>query len=1316
MKQYRFGSRWILGLLLVLAVMLDPMPALAGGPSAEVGRVTTPDTGSPGVETSPAPSDATPTGALAEGVGGDWWSSVQEEIRRSEYHITWQEETYLDDVPATYQAPNRDQNLRTYFTADGPVVIPRKWAGEDETPTWRLDARVVAWGREGAMATVEAASLDAQENRIAYLRGNAASGASLLERYENSEEGLNQVFAFEPSSTSAGEPAPLRIDLALEGNLVPNLVEGNRAIELYSAQGTPVLRYDNLRAVDAAGRSLPVRMGLSGCGQTLVSATCTLRLSIDDAPADAAISLTAGITGLSGSPDWIETSGQMDAQFGYSVATAGDVNGDLYSDVIVGAPYYDHGEDGEGRVFVYHGKASGLPLEANWIEEPDQVNAHFGWSVATAGDVNGDGYADVIIGAPYYDHGQENEGAAWVYHGSAQGLSNKSANFDEGNQADAWFGYAVATAGDVNGDGYSDVIVSAPWYDSSSTTSNDGYVWVWHGSASGISETNNWRAGCFQDNAHCGTSVATAGDVNRDGYDDVIIGASGFSHWEDWEGVALVWHGSAAGVNGGENGSPFDPDWWGECNQEEAAYGASVSTAGDVNGDGYSDVIVGAPGYTNGQSHEGGAWLYLGSSSGLEDTSANHDEGNQTDALFGRSVSTAGDVNGDGYADVIVGAHRYTNDKDEEGRVWVWHGGPSGISETRDWQYEGNQLDAHFGWSVATAGDVNGDGYSDVIIGSYMHQLPHPDEGAAFVFHGAPGGLGQEAGWTKASNKENAKFGWSVGTAGDVNGDGLADVIVGAPYWDGGQTAEGRAWVYLGDEDGPVSAPHWSQESNMAQAEYGYSVGTAGDVNGDGYDDIIVGAPGWHDGQTDEGGAWVYPGSSTGLDLAFIWDEFSNQEGARFGTSVGTAGDVNGDGFADVIIGAPQWLQSGEERGAAWIYHGSSGGLPEASDWSTPGTQDEAEFGWSVGTAGDVNRDGYSDIIVGEPKWDGNNSNAGRAWVYHGSAGGVRKPHAWRVQGGRLNANFGYAVGTAGDVNGDGYADIIVGAPRWWDDHTNEGKVWVYHGGSGGLGTTSSWRKEGGQSHAHYGYSVGTAGDVNGDGYADVIIGIEGWNGDFTDEGRASVYHGSPDGLGASVAWHGRGGQSSAHYGYSVGTAGDVNGDGYADVIVGAIHYNQVHPFEGKAFLYYGNGQAGLSLNPRQVRASLASVPIARLGWSDWMDAFCIRLSTHSPFGPGRAKMEIEVKPLGVPFDGNNTVVGSTWWADPQGYSRYLCATDLPAGTRYHWRARWRYKATTSPFMPVSRWVTMPWNGWNEQDLRTAGYRALLPILLHDAE
>ena len=237
---------------------------------------------------------------------------------------------------------------------------------------------------------------------------------------------------------------------------------------------------------------------------------------------------------------------------------------------------------------------------------------------------------------------------------------------------------------------------------------------------------------------------------------------------------------------------------------------------------------------------------------------------------------------------------------------------------------------------------------------------------------------------------------------------------------------------------------------------------------------------------------------------------------------------------------------------------------------------------------------------------------------------------------------------------------------------------------------------------------------MNGDGYADAIIGIELWNEGETNEGGASLYHGSYSGLAASRSWHGQGNQSSAHYGASVGTAGDVNGDGYADIIVGVPNYNAPKPDEGRALLYYGNGQAGLSLSPRQVDAYSASLPIARLGWSDAMDAVCVRLGMQRPFGYGRAKMELEVKPFGVAFDGDNTVMGPAWWLGPVGSEWPLCTIGLEAGTRYHWRARWHYQPTMSPWLPASRWVTMPWNGWNEQDLRTAGWRVALPVVLRD--
>ena len=135
--------------------------------------------------------------------------------------------------------------------------------------------------------------------------------------------------------------------------------------------------------------------------------------------------------------------------------------------------------------------------------------------------------------------------------------------------------------------------------------------------------------------------------------------------------------------------------------------------------------------------------------------------------------------------------------------------------------------------SVVTAGDVNGDGYSDVIVGAPGYSNPLTNEGAAFVYHGSPAALGDTADWTKRSNQENAYFGWSVGTAGDVNGDGYADIIVGAYGYDDGQANEGGVWVYHGSANGPrTSGVDWYKHSDQIDAQFGYSVGTAGDVNG----------------------------------------------------------------------------------------------------------------------------------------------------------------------------------------------------------------------------------------------------------------------------------------------------------------------------------------------------------------------------------------------------------------------------------------------------------------------------------------------------
>ncbi len=195
---------------------------------------------------------------------------------------------------------------------------------------------------------------------------------------------------------------------------------------------------------------------------------------------------------------------------------AGDVNGDGYSDIIVGAYDFDDGQSDEGRAFVYHGSAAGLATSPAWTAESDQASALFGSTVSTAGDVNGDGYSDVIIGALYYDNGQQGEGRAFVYHGSAGGLATSAAWTAESNQASASFGSTVSTAGDVNGDGYSDVIIGASTYDNEQ--GHTGKAFVYHGSPAGLQTSPAWTAQGDQNVNLFGLSVSSAGDVNGDGF------------------------------------------------------------------------------------------------------------------------------------------------------------------------------------------------------------------------------------------------------------------------------------------------------------------------------------------------------------------------------------------------------------------------------------------------------------------------------------------------------------------------------------------------------------------------------------------------------------------------------------------------------------------------------------------------------------------------------------------------------------------------------------------------------------------------------
>jgi hypothetical protein len=205
----------------------------------------------------------------------------------------------------------------------------------------------------------------------------------------------------------------------------------------------------------------------------------------------------------------------------------------------------------------------------------------------------------------------------------------------------------------------------------------------------------------------------------------------------------------------------------------------------------------------------------------------------------------------------------------------VYLGSPTGLASSPAWTADGDP-ESSFGACVTGAGDVNGDTYDDVAVAAYLTDGGENHEGRVYVYLGSASGLSTSPAWTAESDQEGAFFGRSVASAGDVNGDTFDDLIVGAFGFDNGQTNEGRAFLYLGSAAGLSPTPAWTAESDQPHAKFGWSVSGAGDVDGDTYDDLIIGAVSYINAHQVEGRAYVYLGSATGPALSPVWTDGEN--------------------------------------------------------------------------------------------------------------------------------------------------------------------------------------------------------------------------------------------------------------------------------------------------------------------------------------------------------------------------------------------------------------------------------------------------------
>jgi len=470
--------------------------------------------------------------------------------------------------------------------------------------------------------------------------------------------------------------------------------------------------------------------------------------------------------------------------------------------------------------------------------------------------------------------------------------------------------------------------------------------------------------------------------------------------------------------------------------------GISINHAGDVNGDGLQDFIVGASEADPNGQNSGQAYLIFGQRRGLpinfNVSALNGRNGFRMSGIAeldrtGLGVNGAGDINGDGLADIVIGAPQANTPAANAGRSYVLFGRRgqvaadiqlAALNGANGFQINGVDADDLSGFAVSNAGDINGDRIDDLLIGAYGANPNTFLVGQSYVVFGRPGGFGSSLNLASLNGINGFKLdginpddraGFAVTALGDVNGDRLDDLLIGAPEADPGRFGSGQAYVVFGRRGGfPANLSLFS-------------------LNG-----------------------------STGFRLDGLVQE------GNLGFSVGGRGDFNGDGINDFVIGAPNTSLSSVGVGRVYVVFGRTGGFPAtfnlaglngANGFIIDGINGEDQTGYSVDLGGDVNNDGYFDVLIGAPGADPNGLSSGRAYVVYGrpsdgqtvfNLASLNGSNGFVINGITARDGAGQAVSHGGDINGDGIDDLLIGAPNADPDGSaSTGQSYVIYGVAG---------------------------------------------------------------------------------------------------------------------------------------------------------------------------------------------------------------------------------------------------------------------------
>ena len=735
----------------------------------------------------------------------------------------------------------------------------------------------------------------------------------------------------------------------------------------------------------------------------------------------------------------------------------------------------------------------------------------FAETLVAAGDLNVDGFEDVMVGAPGKWLGS---GAVFGLFGSEAGatigrFSITQADADEVNEAEDRFGAALGS-GKFNDDLIDDLVVGAPGK-APGGGPKSGAVFVFPGIGDGTFQPGimltQTDAGEVNEEGDRFGAAMTVGDFNADRIDDLILGAPGKAPGGGpRSGAVFVFLGTKSGLNLGFSITQTDarglagciPGVPGGCvpgvNEEGDRFGEALGV-GDLNGDAIEELLVGAPGE---DGNSGAVFIFPGSplverglTTGYFITQGNAGQANEAGDRFGAALS-AGTLNDDDFEELAVGA---PGEDGGSGAVFVFPGVAGqetgttrGFLITQTAAGGLNEAGDRFG-AVVTIEDLNQNLGAELIVGA-----PGEDgnSGAVFIFPGVPlsppaitgedacrevpgivrptgppGGPSQQP--CTVTNEAGDQFG-SAATSGDFNGDGFADAALGAPGKDG---SSGAVFIFPGSVsfNGLTTGFFITQTDaggvNDALDQFGTAV-AAGDFNSDGFVDLAVGAPG-KDGSS--GAVFIFPGSVNGLTClarfscpttiitgSFITQSDAgevNEAGDLFGAAL-AVGDFDGDGIQDLAVGAPGDMLGAANSGSVYVFSGSTAGITTGFQitQTDAGGANEAgdQFGAAL-AAGDIVGTAFADLIVGAPgQTISGAATAGRVFIFPGSAGGFTAglfiDQTDTVEANEAGDEFGAAL-IVGDFNGDFVRDLAVGAPGDAPaavSPTKAGSVFVFRG------------------------------------------------------------------------------------------------------------------------------------------------------------------------------------------------------------------------------------------------------------------------------